>query len=140
MSVVTAGREAWTRDEAADPAAVSARLKLRGVSLDADEVRLLGELLGRPPRWAEAVLFGILWSEHCSYKSTRYLLKRLPTQAPQVVIGPGEDAGVVSRPNPARPSRVFGHESQPPEPVPPAEGAATGVGGTCATSCTAQRS
>jgi phosphoribosylformylglycinamidine synthase len=41
--------------------------------LEPDEVTLLPELLGRPPRWAEAVLFGILWSEHCSYKSTRHL-------------------------------------------------------------------
>jgi len=131
MSVVTAGREAWTRDEAADPAAVSARLKTRGVSLDADEVRLLGELLGRPPRWAEAVLFGILWSEHCSYKSTRHLLKRLPTQAPQVVIGPGEDAGVVALPEPCDDIvLVLGHESHNhPSQVLPVEGAATGVGG-----------
>jgi phosphoribosylformylglycinamidine synthase len=131
MSVLTAGREAWTRGEAADPAAVSARLKQRGVSLDADEVRLLGELLGRPPRWAEAVLFGILWSEHCSYKSTRHLLKRLPTQAPQVVIGPGEDAGVVSLPEPCDDTvLVLGHESHNhPSQVLPVEGAATGVGG-----------
>ena len=131
MSVLTAGREAWTREEAADPAAVSARLKTRGVSLDADEVRLLGDLLGRPPRWAEAVLFGILWSEHCSYKSTRHLLKRLPTQAPQVVLGPGEDAGVVSLPPPCDDTvLVLGHESHNhPSQVLPVEGAATGVGG-----------
>ncbi len=131
MSLLTAGREAWTREEAADPAAVSSRLKQRGVSLDADEVRLLGELLSRPPRWAEAVLFGILWSEHCSYKSTRHLLKRLPTQAPQVVLGPGEDAGVVSLPAPCEDIvLVLGHESHNhPSQVLPVEGAATGVGG-----------
>src|SRR5262249_13977057 len=74
-----ASREAWTLDEARDAAAVSARLRARGVALEPEEVTLLGELLGRSPRWAEAVLFGILWSEHCSYKSTRQLLKRLPT-------------------------------------------------------------
>jgi len=131
MSVLTASREAWTREEARDPAAVSAALKRRGVALDADEVRLLGELLGRPPRWAEAVLFGILWSEHCSYKSTRHLLKRLPTRAPQVVIGPGEDAGVVSLPEPCADTvLVLGHESHNhPSQVLPVEGAATGVGG-----------
>jgi phosphoribosylformylglycinamidine synthase len=77
------------------------------------------------------VLFGILWSEHCSYKSTRHLLKRLPTEAPQVVIGPGEDAGVVSLPAPCEDTvLVLGHESHNhPSQVLPVEGAATGVGG-----------
>ena len=77
------------------------------------------------------MLFGILWSEHCSYKSTRHLLKRLPTQAPQVVIGPGEDAGVVSLPAPCEDTvLVLGHESHNhPSQVLPVEGAATGVGG-----------
>ena len=131
MTTLTAGRDAWTREEAADPAAVSARLATRGVSLDAEEVLLLGTLLGRPPRWAEAVLFGILWSEHCSYKSTRHLLKRLPTQAPQVLLGPGEDAGVVALPEPCADTvLVLGHESHNhPSQVLPVEGAATGVGG-----------
>jgi len=122
---------AWTAEEAADPAAVSARLRARGVVLDPDEVVLLGRRLGRPPRWAEAVLFGILWSEHCSYKSTRRLLGRLPTEAPQVVIGPGEDAGVVALPAPCDDLvLVLGHESHNhPSQVLPVEGAATGIGG-----------
>ena len=126
-----AAREAWSAAEARDPAAVSARLRERGVVLEPEEVRLLASLLGRSPRWAEAVLFGILWSEHCSYKSTRHLLKRLPTQAPQVVIGPGEDAGVVSLPAPCDDLvLVLGHESHNhPSQVLPVEGAATGVGG-----------
>ncbi len=131
MSVTTGAAAAWTLEEARDPASVSARLKTRGVSLDADEVALLGTLLGRAPRWAEAVLFGILWSEHCSYKSTRHLLKRLPTKAPQVVIGPGEDAGVVALPSPCDDTvLVLGHESHNhPSQVLPVEGAATGIGG-----------
>jgi len=131
VSVLAAGRDAWTREELADPAAVSARLAARGVTLDPEEVRLLTELLGRPPRWAEAVLFGILWSEHCSYKSTKHLLQRLPTAAPQVLIGPGEDAGVVSLPAPCQDTvLVLGHESHNhPSQVLPVEGAATGVGG-----------
>ena len=131
MSVQTVSPDAWTADELHDPAAVSRRLKSRGISLDAEEVALLQQLLGRSPRWAEAVLFGILWSEHCSYKSTRHLLKRLPTQAPQVVIGPGEDAGVVSLPAPCEDTvLVLGHESHNhPSQVLPVEGAATGVGG-----------
>ena len=131
MSVATAASTAWTLEELRDPVAVSASLRERGVSLDAEEVVLLSELLGRPPRWAEAVLFGILWSEHCSYKSTRHLLKRLPTQAPQVRIGPGEDAGVVALPSPCEDTvLVLGHESHNhPSQVLPVEGAATGVGG-----------
>ena len=132
MNDTSTAPDAWSLDEAAaDPAAVSKRLKARGVSLDVEEVSLLGTLLGRAPHWAEAVLFGILWSEHCSYKSTRHLLKRLPTQAPQVVIGPGEDAGVVALPEPCADTvLVLGHESHNhPSQVLPVEGAATGIGG-----------
>ena len=131
MSVATGVRPAWTGTEALDPAAVSATLRARGVNLEPDEVTLLDELLGRPPWWPEAVLFGILWSEHCSYKSTRHLLGRLPTSAPQVVIGPGEDAGVVALPPPCEDLvLVLAHESHNhPSQVLPVEGAATGVGG-----------
>src|SRR5262249_57232859 len=100
MSVATRVRAAWTVAALRDPAAVARQLRDRGVRLEPDEVRLLTELLGRPPLWPEAVLFGILWSEHCSYKSTKHLLSRLPTDAPQVVLGPGEDAGVVALPAP----------------------------------------
>ena len=123
--------EAYTRAEALDPERVSRALAARGVALDPAEVTLLPELLGRPPLWAEAVLFGIQWSEHCSYKSTRHLLKRLPSQAPQVVIGPGEDAGVVALPQPCHDLvLVLAHESHNhPSQVLPVEGAATGIGG-----------
>jgi len=131
MSVTASPLAAWTLEEATDPGAVSRRLASRGVALEPDEVTRLGELLGRPPRWAEAVLFGILWSEHCSYKSTRHLLKRLPTEAPQVLIGPGEDSGVVALPAPCEHlALVLAHESHNhPSQVLPVEGAATGVGG-----------
>ncbi len=131
MSAVGAAQAAWTLEEAREPAAVAARLKALGVALEPEEVTLLGELLGRPPRWAEAVLFGILWSEHCSYKSTRHLLSRLPTTAPQVILGPGEDAGVVALPAPCDDLvLVLAHESHNhPSQVLPVEGAATGVGG-----------
>ena len=122
---------AYTREEAGDPERVSAQLATRGVQLAPDEVTLLLDLLGRPPLWPEAVLFGILWSEHCSYKSTRHLLKRLPTSAPHVVLGPGEDAGVVALPPPCEDyALVVAHESHNhPSQVLPVEGAATGVGG-----------
>jgi phosphoribosylformylglycinamidine synthase len=131
MTVSLAHDLAWTLEEAREPQSVARRLRDRGVSLEAEEVTLLGELLGRSPRWAEAVLFGILWSEHCSYKSTRHLLSRLPTKAPQVILGPGEDAGVVSLPEPcADLALVLAHESHNhPSQVLPVEGAATGVGG-----------
>jgi len=122
---------AWTLEEARDPERVARELRARGVSLEPAEVVVLGDLLGRAPRWAEAVLFGILWSEHCSYKSTRHLLARLPTRAPQVILGPGEDAGVVALPEPcADLALVLAHESHNhPSQVLPVEGAATGVGG-----------
>jgi phosphoribosylformylglycinamidine synthase len=131
VTVLTPAAPAYTSEEARDPEAVSRRLRKRGVSLEPAEVTLLLELLGRAPRWAEAVLFGILWSEHCSYKSTRHLLKRLPTQAPQVLIGPGEDAGVVALPAPCEDlALVLAHESHNhPSQLLPVEGAATGVGG-----------
>ena len=131
MTVTAPSMPAYTETEARDPEAVSRRLAERGVTLEPDEVTLLLELLGRPPRWAEAVLFGILWSEHCSYKSTRHLLRRLPTEAPQVLIGPGEDAGVVALPAPCDDlALVLAHESHNhPSQLLPVEGAATGVGG-----------
>jgi len=131
MMTATERAHAFTADEARDPESVSRRLATRGVALAAEEVTLLLELLGRPPRWAEAVLFGILWSEHCSYKSTRHLLSRLPTRARQVLIGPGEDAGVVALPAPCEDlALVLAHESHNhPSQVLPVEGAATGVGG-----------
>jgi phosphoribosylformylglycinamidine synthase subunit PurL len=131
VSLATGLGPAWTAAEARDPERVAAMLAERGVTLEAEEVTLLLERLGRPPTWPEAVLFGILWSEHCSYKSTRHLLARLPTQAPQVVLGPGEDAGVVALPAPCEDTVVvLAHESHNhPSQVLPVEGAATGVGG-----------
>ena len=131
MTTLEAAVPAYTTADAKHPERVSRALKGRGVTLDPEEVTLLIDLLERPPLWAEAVLFGILWSEHCSYKSTRHLLKRLPTQAPQVVIGPGEDAGVVGLPSPCQDLvMVLAHESHNhPSQVLPVEGAATGVGG-----------
>ena len=131
MSLAAHVPPAWSAEEAANPPAGAARLRARGVSLEPDEVTLLMELLGRAPLWPEAVLFGILWSEHCSYKSTRHLLGRLPTRAPQVILGPGEDAGVVALPAPCEDlALVLAHESHNhPSQVLPVEGAATGVGG-----------
>jgi phosphoribosylformylglycinamidine synthase len=128
---------AYTQAELADPARVATALRARGVRLEPDEVTLLPELLGRMPTWPEAVLFGILWSEHCSYKSTRHLLAHLPTRAPQVVLGPGEDAGVVALPEPCGDRvLVLAHESHNhPSQVLPVEGARRASAASCATSC-----
>ena len=67
---------------AAACAALARRLAPRGIRLDAYELGLLHARLGRSPRWAELVIMNTMWSEHCSYKSTRHLLSRLPTHAP----------------------------------------------------------
>ena len=119
----------------ASPAAcaqLAKRLAPAGIRLDAHELGLLVERLGRVPRWAELVIMNTMWSEHCSYKSTRHLLKGLPTEAPQVVLGPGEDAGAVWIGDHAgtRWLAVLAHESHNhPSQIVPYEGAATGVGG-----------
>jgi phosphoribosylformylglycinamidine synthase II len=116
-----------------DDAGLSRLLSEQGLRLKPSEARQLRELLGRNPTRAEAVLFDTLWSEHCSYKSSRVALKKfLPTEAPHVILGPGEDAGVVYLTTQAgeRWTLVVGHESHNhPSQVLPFEGAATGIGG-----------
>jgi phosphoribosylformylglycinamidine synthase len=126
-----AAAPAWSAAEGGEPQAVSARLAEQGVSLEAEEVTLLERLLGRPPSRAEAVLFGVLWSEQRSCKSTRHLLGRLPTRAPQVILGAGEAAGVVALPAPCEDlALVLAHGSHNhPSQLSPVEGAATGIGG-----------
>jgi phosphoribosylformylglycinamidine synthase II len=126
---------AFTAADFADPAAcadLAQRLAPHGIRLDTYELGLLFGRLGRVPRWAELVIMNTMWSEHCSYKSTRHLLSRLPTQAPQVVLGPGEDAGAISIGvhDGTEWLAVLAHESHNhPSQVVPYEGAATGVGG-----------
>ena len=89
--------------------------------------RLL-QVLGRQPTWLELGIFSVMWSEHCSYKSTRYWLRTLPTTGPQVIIGPGENAGVVDLGD--GDVAVFKMESHNhPSFIEPYQGAATGVGG-----------
>ena len=61
---------------------------------DSEYARIL-ELMGREPSMVELGIFSVMWSEHCSYKSTRVHLKKLPTKAPWVIQGPGENAGVI---------------------------------------------
>ncbi len=93
-----------------------------------DEYRVLLRLMGREPTQAELGVAAAMWSEHCSYKSTRRWLKTLPTKGPQVLIGPGENAGVVDIGDGQ--AAVFKIESHNhPSYIEPYQGAATGVGG-----------
>ncbi|HEX6830556.1 MAG TPA: AIR synthase related protein, partial [Methyloceanibacter sp.] len=96
--------------------------------LSSDEYRLLAAVLGREPSLTELGIFSVMWSEHCSYKSSRVWLKRLPTKGPQVIQGPGENAGVVDLGDGQ--AAVFKMESHNhPSFIEPYQGAATGVGG-----------
>ncbi|MBF0457903.1 MAG: phosphoribosylformylglycinamidine synthase subunit PurL [Nitrospirae bacterium] len=85
-------------------------------------------ILGRVPTFTELGIFSVMWSEHCSYKSSRLHLKKLPTEAPWVIQGPGENAGVIDIGDGL--AAVFKMESHNhPSYIEPYEGAATGVGG-----------
>jgi len=96
--------------------------------LSAEEYEKAIEILGRTPRLAELGVFSAMWSEHCSYKSSKIHLKRLPTEGPQVVIAPGENAGAVDLGDGQ--CAVFKMESHNhPSFIEPYQGAATGVGG-----------
>jgi phosphoribosylformylglycinamidine synthase II len=102
------------------------------LALRPDELRRIAEGLGREPTTVELHAFDAQWSEHCSYKSSRHLLKQLPTTGLNVVLGPGEDAGILhlGEHNGERYGVVIAHESHNhPSQVVPFEGAATGVGG-----------
>jgi phosphoribosylformylglycinamidine synthase len=93
-----------------------------------DEYEVLLKVLGREPTLAEFGVAAAMWSEHCSYKSTRVWLKTLPTKAPHVICGPGENAGVIDIGDGQ--AAVFKIESHNhPSYIEPYQGAATGVGG-----------
>ncbi len=103
-----------------------------GVGLTVGEVRRVADLIGRDPTLVELHIFNVEWSEHCSYKSSRGSLRLLPTDAPNVMLGPQEDAGIVFFTEHAgrRWGIVIAHESHNhPSQVLPNEGAATGIGG-----------
>ena len=98
--------------------------------LSALEYRRLCDGLGRPPSHTELGIVSVMWSEHCSYKSSRVHLKTLPTDGPRVIQGPGENAGVVDIGDGQ--AVVFKMESHNhPSFLEPYQGAATGVGGIC---------
>lgn len=109
-------------------------LDSHGLNLTVDEARRVTELLGRDPTIVELTIFNTMWSEHCSYKSSRAILRELlPTEAPNVVLGPGEDAGIIRFAEDGSGDwycLVIAHESHNhPSQVLPVEGAATGIGG-----------
>src|SRR6187397_3331159 len=97
-------------------------------NLTEDEYKKILEILGREPNITELGMFSVMWSEHCSYKSSRVHLKKLPTTGPRVVQGPGENAGAVDIGDGL--CVVFKMESHNhPSFIEPYQGAATGVGG-----------
>ncbi|MGH9275596.1 MAG: phosphoribosylformylglycinamidine synthase subunit PurL, partial [Acidimicrobiales bacterium] len=100
----------------------------RALGLTDDEAAVIESILGRPANHLELALYSVMWSEHCSYKSSRLHLRRLPTEAPHVLVGPGEGAGVVDVGDGiAAAFRIESHNH--PSAIEPYQGAATGVGG-----------
>jgi phosphoribosylformylglycinamidine synthase subunit PurL len=101
--------------------------------LNEEEYARILTAMGREPNMVELGIFSVMWSEHCSYKSSRIHLKKLPTTAPWVICGPGENAGVIDigeGPNGTKLAAIFKMESHNhPSYIEPYQGAATGVGG-----------
>jgi len=100
----------------------------RALGLTDEEAKKIGDILGRKPNPLELAMYSVMWSEHCSYKSSRLHLSRLPTSAPWVLVGPGENAGVIDVGDGiAVAIRIESHNH--PSAIEPYQGAATGVGG-----------
>ncbi|ARI78590.1 phosphoribosylformylglycinamidine synthase subunit PurL [Halobacillus mangrovi] len=98
------------------------------MGLSDDEFQSIKKILGRKPNYTETGLFSVMWSEHCSYKNSKPLLRKFPTEGPQVLQGPGEGAGIIDIGD--EQAVVFKVESHNhPSAVEPYQGAATGVGG-----------
>ena len=107
---------------------VDLRARARARALATASTPRSSRILGRTPSFPELGIFSVMWSEHCSYKSSKRYLKRLPTQGPCVLQGPGENAGAVSIGDGL--AVVFKIESHNhPSFIEPVQGAATGVGG-----------
>jgi len=100
----------------------------RALGLTDEEFAQVKAVLGRDPNRLELALYSVMWSEHCSYKSSRVHLGRLPTEGPGVLVGPGENAGVIDAGDGiAVAIRIESHNH--PSAIEPHQGAATGVGG-----------
>ena len=100
----------------------------RALGLTDDEAASIERILGRPPNHLELAMYAVMWSEHCSYKSSIIHLKRLPSEGNHVLVGPGEGAGVIDAGDGiAVAIRIESHNH--PSAIEPYQGAATGVGG-----------
>jgi phosphoribosylformylglycinamidine synthase len=111
-----------------DPLAPGTLALAEEFGLSRDEYDLVLEKLGRTPNVTELGIFSVMWSEHCSYKSTRAHLAKFPTKAPHVIYGPGENAGAIDIGEGL--AAIFKMESHNhPSYIEPYQGAATGVGG-----------
>ncbi|MCI1694052.1 MAG: phosphoribosylformylglycinamidine synthase subunit PurL [Aneurinibacillus aneurinilyticus] len=100
----------------------------REMGLTDEEYAKVVEILGRKPNYTETGLFSVMWSEHCSYKNSKPVLRRFPTSGPRVLQGPGEGAGIIDiDDNQAVVFKVESHNH--PSAIEPYQGAATGVGG-----------
>jgi phosphoribosylformylglycinamidine synthase II len=100
----------------------------RVLGLTDDELVIVQRILEREPNHLELAMYAVMWSEHCSYKSSRLHLRRLPSEASHVLVGPGENAGVVDAGDGVAVAlRIESHNH--PSAVEPYQGAATGVGG-----------
>ncbi|WP_240376062.1 phosphoribosylformylglycinamidine synthase subunit PurL [Bacillus piscicola] len=98
------------------------------MGLSDQEFERVGTILGRLPNYTETGLFSVMWSEHCSYKSSKSLLKKFPTKGDKVLQGPGEGAGIIDiGDEQAVVFKIESHNS--PSAIEPYQGAATGVGG-----------
>jgi len=105
---------------------LAAQLKQEGLSQD--DFTEIVRRLGREPNRAELGMFGVMWAEHCCYRNSRPLLRQFPTEGPRILVGPGENAGVVDLGEGFRLAfKIESHNH--PSAVEPFQGAATGVGG-----------
>lgn len=110
------------------PEQIESEKLYRDMGLTDEEYEMAKKVMGRLPNYTETGIFSVMWSEHCSYKTSKPLLKKFPTKAPQVLVGPGEGAGVVDIGD--QQAVVFKMESHNhPSTIDPYEGAATGIGG-----------
>ncbi|PKR83974.1 phosphoribosylformylglycinamidine synthase subunit PurL [Heyndrickxia camelliae] len=111
-----------------NPTQIKVEKLYRELGLTDDEFSMIENILGRIPNYTETGLFSVMWSEHCSYKNSKPVLKRFPTSGEKVLQGPGEGAGIVDIGD--EQAVVFKIESHNhPSAIEPYQGAATGVGG-----------
>ncbi|WML50848.1 phosphoribosylformylglycinamidine synthase subunit PurL [Neobacillus sp. PS3-12] len=111
-----------------NPQQIKAEKVYKQMGLSDEEFTLIEKILGRTPNYTETGLFSVMWSEHCSYKTSKPVLKRFPTTGERVLQGPGEGAGIVDIGD--EQAVVFKIESHNhPSAIEPYQGAATGVGG-----------